>query len=455
MSPTANGFSMTRKNTGLLVRFDESRRADVIKWKIGEGFESFSDALSVTDWDVGQFSTALLSFSEATIDYICLARKGNQVVTSKSRVEFSSVLDLESIRISEIEAVLPTVVHRYFIKASQGIGGAIPPKTWGAAIDVVKELRPHLVPEIERILSLQRFSGMRFHGSVAEIQIQEREALGISLDIFSGSNKLRNRVLSEWAPPAEAVSDLDEENQSAILLALPTSSPSFLSGISTRYIQEESAIQHDLFTWPGDAPVHAGGISVFEQGGRKLSVIYANRNALEHTLGVDLIYYNELFDLFVLVQYKIMKDEGGVMVYRPDGQLSEELARMDTFRDVAKNTAPLASHEAHRLSDDGFMVKMVPNTGLMPASGELIKGMYLSREYMNFLISTAGPKGPRGGSQITFENAPRYLTNTEFSSLVHAGWIGTQGTGTSMIKSLIESFYTTGRALLIAHETKK
>lgn len=42
---------------------------------------------------------------------------------------------------------------------------------------------------------------------------------------------------------------------------------------------------------------------------------------------------------------------------------------------------------------------------------------------MNFLISTAGPKGPCGGSQITFENAPRYLTNTEFSSLVHAGWV--------------------------------
>lgn len=69
-----------------------------------------------------------------------------------------------------------------------------------------------------------------------------------------------------------------------------------------------------------------------------------------------------------------MKDEGGVMVYRPDGQLSEEFARMDTFRDVAENTAPLASNEAHRLSDDGFMVTLVPNTGLMPASGELIKG---------------------------------------------------------------------------------
>lgn len=446
---------MTRKNTGLLVRFDESRRADLIKWKIGEGFESFSDALSVTDWDVGQLSTALLSFSESTIDYVSLAKKGNQVVTSKNRVEFSSILDVESISISEIEAILPGVIQRYFIKASQGIGGAIPPKTWEATIEAVKLLRPRLVSEIDRILSLQRFSGMRFHGRVAEVQIQEREALGISLDIFSGNNKLRNRVLSEWAPPADAVSDLDEENQSAILRALPSSSPSFLSGISARYVQEETAIQHDLYTWPDGSPVHAGGVSVFEQGGRKLSIIYANRNALEHTLGVDLIYYNEFFELFVLVQYKLMNDEGGVMIYRPDAQLSIELARMNEFSQTVKSETPLASHEAHRLSDDGFMVKMVPNTGLMPASGELIRGMYLSREYMNFLISPAGPKGPRGGSQITFENAPRYLTNTDFSSLIHAGWIGTRGVGTAVIKEIIQNYYSTGRALLIAHEKLK
>ncbi|HCW0214219.1 hypothetical protein LSP22_16720 [Pseudomonas aeruginosa] len=446
---------MTRKNTGLLVRFDESRRADLIKGKIGEGFEAFSDALSVTDWDVGQLSTALLSFSASTIDYISLAKKGNQVVTSKNRVEFSSILDVESIEISEIEAILPAVMQRYFIRASQGIGGAIPSKTWVETMEAVKVLRPHLVSEIDRVLSLQRFSGMRFHGSVAEVQIQEREALGISLDIFSGNNKLRSRVLSEWAPPAEAVFDLDEENQSATLRALPSSGPSFLSGISKRYIQEETAIQHDLYTWPGSAPVHAGGISVFEQGGRKLSVIYANRNALEHTLGVDLIYYNEPFELFVLVQYKLMNDEGGVMTYRPDSQLSAELARMDAFSQAVKSQAPLTSHKAHRLSDDGFMMKMVPNTGLMPASGELIRGMYLSREYMNFLISPAGPKGPRGGSQITFESAPRYLTNTEFSSLIHSGWIGTRGVGTRMIKGIIQSYYSKGRALLISHETSK
>lgn len=441
-----------KKNIGLLVRFDEKKRAELIKWKVEEdGYETFSDALSVADWNVGELSVALLSFSQDTIDYLCLARKRNLVVTSKSKVEFSAFLDLESLPIDAIEKDLPTKIRRHFIRVSQGIGGSIPLGTWETLIEVIKALKPELAYEIDRILRLQKLSGIRLHGAVAEVQIQEREALGAALDIFSGNNKLRDSVLSGWAPPESAVASLDEETGTAELLGVV---PSFLEGISNRFLQEESAIQHDLLNWGGQAPAHTSGISVFEQGGRKLSVIYANRNKLEHTLGVDLIYHNERFELFVLVQYKIMRDEDGVMIYRPDAQLVEEMARMDTFRDAVKNVNPIVDHSEYRLSDDGFMVKMVPNKGLIPASGELIKGMYLSREYMHFLIGENGPRGPRGGQYISFENSPRYFTNSEFSSMVRAGWIGTRSSGTTVLKRIIKAYYESNRAVMVAQESK-
>lgn len=441
-----------KKNIGLLVRFDEEKRAELIKWKVeAEGYETFSDALSVADWNVGELSVALLSFSEDTIDYLCLARKRNVVVTSKSKVEFSTFLDLQSIPINVIEEQLPTKLQRHFIRVSQGIGGSFPLGTWEMLIEVIKSLKPHLAEETDRILTLQKFSGIRLHGTVAELQIQEREALGAALDIFSGNNKLRDNVLSGWAPPENGVASLNEEKGTAELLAV---APSFLEGISSRFVQEESAIQHDLFNWDGKTPTHTSGISVFEQGGRKLSVIYANRNTLERTLGVDLIYYNEHFELFVLVQYKIMREENGVMLYRPDPQLAEEMARMDSFREAAKTVAPIVDHHEYRLSDDGFLVKMVPNKGLIPASGELIKGMYLSREYMHFLIGENGPKGPRGGQGISFENAKRYLTNSDFSSMVRAGWIGTRSSGTDALKRLIKEYYETNRAVMVAHESR-
>lgn len=450
--PTRAPIAMPTKTTGLLLHFDEERRSDLIKDKVEGGYESFSDALSIPDWELGQLNIALLGFTNSSIDYIALARKGKRVVTSKNRIDFSGLVNLGSIPVQAIEARLNERLQRYFIRVSQGAGGVIPPVTWGALISAIKAERPNLAEDIDRLLSIRRYSGYRLNGEAAEILLQEREALGIALDIFSGGNQLRDKVLSEWAPFDDTVTEVSESEATAKLVNPGAGRSSFMKGIPQRYIQEESAIQHDLFNWPGMTPLHEAGVSVFEQGGRRLEVHYANRNSLEHTLGVDLIYYNEEFQLFVLVQYKLMRAEGDAVVYRPDSQLHLELTRMDTTYNSIRSTSPIQSHEEYRLNDDGFMLKLVPATGLRPASGELIKGMYIPREYMHFLISQNGPKGPNGGSQITFSTAPRYLTNSQFSQSIHAGWIGTKGVQSHTLAATLRDFYESGRAVLVAYE---
>jgi len=441
------------KTTGLLLHFDEERRSYLIQESIEGGYGEFSDALSVTDWPLGQLNIALLSFSELTIDYICLAKKDKRVVTSKNRINFSGLVNLHSIPIQELEARINNQLKRYFIKASQGTGGIIPLATWHSLINAIKEVRPSLAGEIDRLLSLQRFSGYHLYGDSADILLQEREALGIALDIFSGNNQLRNRVLSEWAPQDDTVYEVNDEHETATLANLQPGRSSFMKGISQRYLLEEAAIQHDLFNWQGMTPLHESGVSIFEQGGRKLEIHYANRNALEHTLGVDLIYYSEAYGLFVLIQYKLMRDEAGTVSYRPDNQLSIELARMDSVNTLFKSSGQIQSHEEFRLNEDGFFLKLVPSTGLKPASGELIKGMYVTREYMNFLIGPNGPKGSQGGSNITFSNSPRYLTNSQFSESVNAGWIGTRGVKSEALATVLRQFYESGRAILLAYES--
>jgi len=445
---------MPAKATGLLLHFDEERRRDLIQEKVEGGYEAFSDALSVPDWELGQLNIALLGFSNSTIDYIALAKKGKRVVTSKNRLDFSGLVNLNAISVHAIESRLNERLQRYFVKVSQGAGGVIPPATWTALIFAIKAERPHLAEDIDRLLSLRRYSGYRLNGEAADILLQEREALGMALHIFSGNNQLRDRVLSEWAPYDDTVVEVNEEEATAKLANLGTGRSSFLKGIPQRYIQEESAIQHDLFNWPGMTPLHEAGVSVFEQGGRRLEVHYANRNALEHTLGVDLIYYNEAFQLFVLVQYKLMREEGGVVLYRPDGQLRAELSRMDQVYSSIRNATAIQSHQEYRLNDDGFMLKLVPATGLRPASGELIKGMYITREYMHFLVGPNGPKGPGGGTQIMFENSPRYLTNSQFAENIHAGWIGTRGVQSHTLALMLQQFYESGRAVLMAYEAE-
>lgn len=444
---------MPANKTGLLIYFDEERRRDLIQEKIEGNYEPFSDALSVPDWELGQLNIALLCFSESTVDYISLAKKGKRVVTSKNRIEFSGMVSLRAISVNAIESRLNERIQRYFVKASQGAGGVIPAATWAAIIAAIKAERPALIEEIDRLLSLTRYSGFRLKGEAADILLQEREALGISLHIFSGNNQLRDQVLSEWAPYEDTVTNINEAEATATLVNPGVGRSSFLKGIPQRYIQEESAIQHDLFNWSGMTPLHEAGVSVFEQGSRRLEVHYANRNALEHTLGVDLIYYNEAFELFVLVQYKLMKEEGDLVLYRPDPQIVAELARMDQIYNSIRSSAAIQSHEEYRLTDDGFMLKFVPRKGLKPASGELIKGMYIPREYMHFLMGPKGPKGPQGGAQITFDGAPRYLTNSQFAASIHAGWIGTRGVQTQALKTMVQQFYESGRAMLVAYET--
>lgn len=445
---------MPTKATGLLLHFDEERRNDLIQDEVEGGYKSFSDALSVLDWEFGQLNIALLSFTDSTIDYIALAKKGKRVVTSKNRIDFSGLVNLNAIPIRAVESHLNERLQRYFIRVSQGAGGVIPPATWAALISAIKAERPNLAQDIDRLLSLRRYSGYRLNGEAADILLQEREALGIALQIFSGSNQLRDQVLSEWAPYDDSVVDVNENDATATLANLRTGRSSFMKGIPQRYIQEESAIQHDLFNWPGMTPRHETGVSVFEQGGKRLEVHYANRNALERTLGVDLIYYNKEFQLFVLVQYKLMRKEGSVVLYRPDRQLHAELARMDEVYSSIHDAGAIQSHEEYRLNDDGFMLKFVPATGLRPASGELIKGMYIPREYMHFLVGPNGPKGTNGGTQITFATAPRYLTNSQFAQSIHAGWIGTRGVQSHTLDSTLRQFYESGRAVLVAYESR-
>lgn len=275
------------------------------------------------------------------------------------------------------------------------------------------------------------------------------------MDIFSGSNLLRKEVLSSWAPNIEDVKDVDEGELTATLSVNDVQKSSFISGIASRHIQEESALQHDLINWHGEsAQFHEMGVSSFKQGSRTLDVVYANKNSLEHTLGVDLIYYNQEYHSFVLVQYKLMKDKNDTegYFYRPDEQLEKELLRMNIFSKNHPSECKINSHEQYRLNPDGFLFKMIPCRGVQAASSQLISGMYITREYMQFLLGDEGPKGKNGGRIISFKNSPRYLTNTEFSSSVNRGWIGSQMNQSDILEKVIKGFLETGRAIIVAFE---
>ena len=89
---------------------------------------------------------------------------------------------------------------------------------------------------------------------------------------------------------------------------------------------------NDLGTFPGFETVrqtqHA--TAVFTNDHVSLTVVMANRLPLEKQLGADLIYRNETYRSFVIVQYKAMEHEAGTARFRlPNDQLEKELKRME------------------------------------------------------------------------------------------------------------------------------
>jgi hypothetical protein len=102
-------------------------------------------------------------------------------------------------------------------------------------------------------------------------------------------------------------------------------------------IREDAVIEHDARVVPGFSLSKSDltGRAIFRKGDEVLEIITASKRRLEEVLGVDLIYLNGVKQNVVMVQYKMLEPDrnSGVTgwLYRPDGQLRKELARMKLF----------------------------------------------------------------------------------------------------------------------------
>ena len=113
--------------------------------------------------------------------------------------------------------------------------------------------------------------------------------------------------------------------------------------------------------------------------------------------------------------------------YRPDSQLNEQIRHMESLLTAAG--LPQARRcEDFRLHDNPFFLKFCPRMDFAPEDTALIKGMYIPLAYWKLLESSGQMTGPRGGRFLDFNNAGRYLTNTEFAMLVTKAWVGSDPT---------------------------
>jgi len=234
--------------------------------------------------------------------------RGGRVITDRDRiVKVTEIQRTDPLPISELEAALPRR-HRQVISRK----GILPPGEGDAVIVALKQLRPE---NVDLINHLQRPLGFRLPaGPRGELLNQERDGIGLLLDIADIG---RQPFLHSWSPTRVDVP--------------------FLAGIPDRTELEDHLIAHDIERFSSWFPVATNQLAgrAFSNGNRRMFIMNANRTPVEHTLGVDVVYWNEHEGSFVLVQYKKMHREDGqdsedanYLAYRPDHNLGSELERM-------------------------------------------------------------------------------------------------------------------------------
>ena len=169
-------------------------------------------------------------------------------------------------------------------------------------------------------------------------------------------------------------------------------------------ITEDSVIEHDARYVPGYDFIDSDltGRAVFKKHGEQLEVFTANRRPLEHVMGVDLIYLNVTRENMVMLQYKMLEprriESETDWIYRPDGQLDDEIRRMRKF---AAGSPPAA--DEYRLNPSFFYLKFVKRDAALGA-GSIITPL----EHFEVLSEDPDARGPRGGPESALR-APRPL----------------------------------------------
>ena len=420
---------------GFIWVVDESNRASLLEGHIKHD-KTFTDAMSASDWQTKYAEIFLISFDTHNIDYAALARRGRKVVTDKYRVRLSNFVQFTpGIPFQEIETLLSSSVKRYFNRSSTGAGQRVPPKTWNEVTSAIKRLRPEVSENFDRLYSLRNITRSLLDRPGAEILLQERDAVNMSLRI-AGFDPIE---ITGWTPPEEEIAP-------------------FLKGLRSAVLIEDQMITHDAEVFGDWKKIqrYLVGSARFEKGNEQLTITNVNRHVVEQTAGVDLICYFHKFKSYILIQYKRMMRESDELMYRlNDKSYKKELSRMEELDQILNGnlqlSLPLGNQPVdYRLNQGTFYFKLCPAEITDITSTAMIQGMYIPFDYWKLLICSDQTLGPKGGRRMTFDNVGRYFNNTLFIGLVQDGWVGSQIRNKDIITKVISQAIETNRSVILS-----
>lgn len=430
------------KLKGLVIHFEQDRidllsQFEKYQFELPNVYSEFSEPTKDFSYSRNLPLTCFLINKSGYIFAVALGKRGISAGTALRKVNLRDVTFLKNpLSFDDVGTNVPRRLYRGVISVFKN-SGLFTHKGFFAVIDSLVRLAPELESTFEKY-SLHKYERIRSLTSNQRSALaRQKEALNTALMIGG----FERDEIQNWQPPEEADGPI-----------------SFLDGLPQCRLREDQMIINDLGIFPEMKKIKETVFSsaIFEGKNKKLTVILANRLPLEEETGTDLIYYNETFNSFVLIQYKVLEKSGNEVVFRyPNQKLSEEIQRMDEVLTKLSTIKKAANPNNFRLNDNPFFLKFCSRELLNPDDSALIPGMYLPLEFWKEIESSENYKGPGGGKLISYKNIGRYMDNTEFANMVSKAWIGTHIEQSKILEEIIKEIIQHGKSAMLAIKSMK
>ena len=425
---------------GYILQVPEHRRKLLLD-EAGHG-ESFywakpyvSEPVSMFDHSRRAPLAVFAKFEDGLITHIADGKMGQSAGTGLVRLILEDLLPLNRpIPFDEILSGTEKRVRRH-LKRRLDQGGLLPPKSLDAFVNRITELDSSIGPRLARFSTCRAKALQRLKPRARENLAYQKEALNLALRIAD----FPKDDLLAWQL-------FDDEQQS------------FLDGLPGVQVREDAMLLSDFSTFPGFEPmgeVTHYGSKVFSSEldpSVRLTVIMANRLPLEQQTGADLIYFNEAYHSFVMVQYKAMEKREEKIEFRwqANDQFSDEINRMETLLEELRQEPSSDDPDGYRFTDNPFFLKFCPRVVFNPDDKGLFSGIYLPLDLWKRADSAGCFRGKRGGKVLTYKNVGRRINNSEFVMLVAGSWVGTSIEQSVALGNLIRNVLETGKTVTIA-----
>jgi hypothetical protein len=222
---------------------------------------------------------------------------------------------------------------------------------------------------------------------------------------------------------------------------------------------EEDLLPEELRRFDGfsEPQMYSASTAVFRNRDTQLSVFNVNKKAFEIVLGVDLIYWDIIHDVFTLIQYKRLElgpstsnstNAADVWMYGREGELRGQLDLMPALDLRATNSSDW------RMAGSPFWFKFVRSDAASVQDQRLLGGMYVAAEYLRLALDDGSLRtGPRSGFRVTYDNT-RHLDRSSFVHLVKSGLIGTMAAQSADLHRVVADLTAAGRSVVLAVKSR-